>query len=270
MGCDFCASTRNGLERNLSAGEIVEQFLHLRRLGSSQGRRLRTIVFMGMGEPLHNLDAVIGAIHRIAAPGLGNLGPRNITVSTVGIVPGIRRLARADLGVHLAVSLHASDDATRAQIIPAARRYAVQEILSAARDFQDATGRPVNIEYCLLAGVNDSDAHARGLAARLEGFRAHVNLIPYNSTGAPGLSGRDYQPPADSVVARFVAILREEHVVCHLRDPRGRDIMAACGQLRASTGRGDPEVDRSAPAEVARVSVSFPGARRRAEERIAR
>src|SRR5438876_314762 len=133
MGCDFCASTRDGLLRNLSSGEIVEQFLHLRSECQAQNRRLSTLVFMGMGEPMHNLDNVIAAIRRIASPSTGNLGFRAITVSTVGIVGGIDALADANLGVHLAVSLHAPDDQTRASIVPSARRWSVREIVEAAK-----------------------------------------------------------------------------------------------------------------------------------------
>ncbi len=234
MGCDFCASTRNGLERNLEVDEIVEQYLRVAALAVAHGRRVRRLVFMGIGEPLHNLDALLPAIERIAAPGLGNLGWRRITVSTVGIVHGIARLAAAEHPVFLALSLHAPDDDTRAKIVPTGKRYRVAEILAAARDYQDRTGRIVTIEYCLLAGVNDSDARAELLAERLAGFRAHVNLIPYNATG-PGLSGMVYMRPSASRVERFLAILRERGVVAHARVTRGDDVGAACGQLRETT-----------------------------------
>ncbi len=234
MGCDFCASTRGGLERNLDAGEIVEQFLHLREAARLSGRRLRTLVFMGMGEPMHNLDNVVAAIRRIAHPQIGGLGWRQVTVSTVGIVPGIEQLAQADLNVHLALSLHAPDDATRAQIVPANRRYPVADIIAAAKHYYARSGREVNIEYCLLGGVNDSDDHARMLADLLGGFRAHVNLIPYNPIGTTGLSGRPYVRPSQARVVRFLEILREAKVVSHVRLTRGDDVSAACGQLRAS------------------------------------
>jgi 23S rRNA (adenine2503-C2)-methyltransferase len=231
MGCDFCASTKGGLERNLEAGEIVEQFLHLKREAVATGRRLKTIVFMGMGEPLHNLDNVLPAIRRIADPDLGGIGWRQMTVSTVGIVPGIERLTEADLNIHLALSLHAPDDATRAMIVPANRRYPVAEIIAAARKYYEHTGREVNIEYCMLGGVNDSDDHARMLAELLRDFRAHVNLIPYNPIGA-GVSGRIYVRPADERVREFLTILRDAKVVTHVRVTRGDDVSAACGQLR--------------------------------------
>lgn len=231
MGCDFCASTKAGLERNLDAGEIVEQFLHLRAAAVAGGRRLTSLVFMGMGEPMHNLDAVLGAIRRIADPDLGGLGWRQVTVSTVGVVPGIERLADADLNVHLALSLHAPDDVTRDRLVPANRRYPLGDILTAARRFQARTGRVVTIEYCLLAGVNDADEQARALAALLHGFRAHVNVIPYNPIG-PGLSGATYARPSPERVVRFLTLLRDGGAVAHSRATRGDDVAAACGQLR--------------------------------------
>jgi 23S rRNA (adenine2503-C2)-methyltransferase len=234
MGCDFCASTRGGLERNLTAGEIVEQFLRLREEAASDGRRLATIVFMGMGEPMHNLDHVIPAIRRIAGEGLGGLGGRQITISTVGIVPGIRRLADENLGVHLALSLHAPDDATRAKIVPSNKRYPVAEIMDAARAFQARSKRISTIEYCMLAGVNDSDEQAVMLAGLLDGFRAHVNLIPYNTIGT-GLSGVAYRRPSDERIASFMDRLIERNVVVHVRRTRGDDVDAACGQLRQTS-----------------------------------
>jgi 23S rRNA (adenine2503-C2)-methyltransferase len=230
MGCDFCASTRNGLGRNLEAGEIVEQFLHLREAAQDLGRRLTSLVFMGMGEPMHNLDHVIAAIQRIAGSQLGALGWRQVTVSTVGVVPGINRLADADLNVNLAVSLHAPDDETRSRIVPSNRRYPVREVVDATRRFGDRTGRVPTIEYCLLSGVNDSDAQADLLAALLGGARVHVNVIPYNEIG-PGVSGTVYRRPAPARVDRFVGVLRDAGVVTHVRDTRGDDVSAACGQL---------------------------------------
>jgi 23S rRNA (adenine2503-C2)-methyltransferase len=231
MGCDFCASTKGGLERNLSAGEIVEQFLHLRAEAIDLGRRLLSLVFMGMGEPMHNLEAVMDAIRRISHPDLGGQGGRHNTVSTVGIVPGIDRLAEAGLNVHLALSLHAPDDATRAALVPMNRRYRIAEIIAATRRFWQRTRRIPTIEYCLLAGVNDSEAQARELAGLVEGFKAHVNIIPYNPIGT-GLSGRAYQRPGEERVIRFLTALRDAGAVAHRRDTRGDDVNAACGQLR--------------------------------------
>jgi 23S rRNA (adenine2503-C2)-methyltransferase len=231
MGCDFCASTRGGLERNLESGEIVEQFLHLKQEAASIGRQLKTLVFMGMGEPMLNLDAVLNAIRRIADPDLGGLGWRQVTVSTVGIVPGMDRLADADLNVHLAVSLHAPDDATRSRLVPMNRRYPVAGVMAAARRFAAVTRRTPTIEYCLLAGVNDSDEQADLLAGLMAGFRAHVNLIPYNPIG-PALSGTCYVRPSAERMTSFINQLRDRGVVAHFRVPRGDDVNAACGQLR--------------------------------------
>lgn len=231
MGCDFCATTKTGFERNLTAGEMVGQFLALRREAFAAGRKLQTVVFMGMGEPLLNLDAVLTAVRRIADNAFGGLGWRQVTVSTVGIVPGIDALTKADLAINLAVSLHAPDDATRAQLLPTGRRFSIAEILAAVDRFQARRGRPVIIQYCLLKGVNDSAEHARALAAVLGARRMHVNLLRYNPTG-PGLSGTSYEPSDDNAAAEFVGELRARGIVAHFRRSRGPEIDAACGQLR--------------------------------------
>lgn len=231
MGCDFCATTRTGFERNLTAGEIVEQFLALRREAGAAGRKLQTIVFMGMGEPLLNLEQVVEAVHRLADNRLGALGWRQITVSTVGIVPGMDALTELGLNIHLAISLHAPDDVTRARLIPMGRRYSVAEILAAADRFQARRGRPVTVQYCLLSGVNDSLEQARELAGLIGSRRMHVNLLRYNPTGL-SLRGVEYAPVPESVAEGFVEELRARGVVAHFRRSRGPDIDAACGQLR--------------------------------------
>lgn len=235
MGCDFCATTQTGFERNLTSGEIIEQFRHLRREAAASSRTLRTIVFMGMGEPMLNLKNVLAAIERIADPQLGAFGWRQITVSTVGIVPGIEELRAADLGVHLAISLHAPDDATRADLLPMGRRFDVQEVLEAADRYQAESGRITTIQYCLLDGVNDSLAQARDLAQLLTGRRMHVNLLRYNATGL-SLKGRSYAPSPLEQTEAFLAELRAHGAVAHLRRARGPDIDAACGQLRRRVG----------------------------------
>lgn len=231
MGCDFCATTQTGFARNLTAGEIVEQFIHLRREARAAGRTLRTIVFMGMGEPMLNLRNVLTAVKRIADPALGSFGWRQITISTVGIVPGIDELTEADLGVHLALSLHAPDDATRAELLPMGRQFDVQDVLAAADRYQARSGRITTIQYCLLDGVNDSLAQARHLSRLLEGRRMHVNLLRYNPTGL-SLRGRTYAPSSREKTEAFLAELRAHGAVAHLRRARGPDIDAACGQLR--------------------------------------
>jgi 23S rRNA (adenine2503-C2)-methyltransferase len=243
LACDFCATTQSGFERNLSPGEMVEQFLHLRREAKAAGRRLQTVVFMGMGEPMLNLENVLEAARRMAAGDLGALGWRQITVSTVGIVPGIDAMAAADLHLNLAVSLHAPDDATRAKLIPSGRCFGVKEIMAAADRFQARNhGRPVSIQYCLLAGVNDSREQAQQLAALLAGRRMHVNLLHYNATGV-SLTGRTYAP--SSQAAAFIGELRARRVVAHFRRSRGQEIDAACGQLRRRAA--DPEWARGKP-----------------------
>ncbi len=231
MGCDFCATTQSGFERNLTSGEIIEQFLQLKREAQAAGRTLRTIVFMGMGEPMLNLKSVLAAVQRIADPQLGAFGWRQVTVSTVGIVPGIDELREADLGVHLAISLHAPDDATRADLLPMGKRFDVNDVLAAADRYQAAIGRITTIQYCLLDGVNDSLAQARDLARLLDGRRMHVNLLRYNPTGL-SLRGRTYAPSSLEQTEAFLGELRAQGVVAHLRRARGPDIDAACGQLR--------------------------------------
>ncbi len=231
MGCDFCATTKTGFERNLTAGEMVEQFLALRREAGTAGRKLQTIVFMGMGEPLLNLDAVLTAVRRLADNSLGALGWRQITVSTVGIVPGIEALTATGLNFNLAVSLHAPDDETRAKLLPMGRRFAIADILAAADRFQAGRGRPVTIQYCLLAGVNDSPEHAHRLADLLRTRRMHINLLRYNPTGL-SLRGIAYEPSSEETADAFVAVLRGQGLVAHFRRSRGPDIDAACGQLR--------------------------------------
>lgn len=231
MGCDFCATTQTGFERNLTPGEIVEQFLALRSAAKSAGRKLQTVVFMGMGEPMLNLDAVLTAVNCIADPRVGGLGWRQVTISTVGIVPGIDALTAAGLNVNLAVSLHAPDDVTRAQLLPPGRRYPIGDVLAAADRFQAVRGRPVTIQYCLLRNVNDSLDQARLLAERVGARRMHVNLLRYNPTGVGG-RGVTYQPTDDASAEAFLECLRRRGLVAHFRRSRGPDIDAACGQLR--------------------------------------
>lgn len=250
MGCDFCATTKTGFERNLTAGEIVEQFLALRREANAIGRRLQTVVFMGMGEPLLNLDAVLAAVRRLADNQLGALGWRQITVSTVGIIPGIEALMATGWNIHLAISLHAPDDATRARLLPMGKRFPIADILAAADRFQARRGRPVTIQYCLLAGVNDSPDHARRLAELIGSRRMHVNLLRYNPTGL-SLQGIAYEPSSDATAEAFAGVLRSRRIVAHFRRSRGPDIDAACGQLRRRAekfdSRGNLAFNGSAP-----------------------
>jgi len=210
---------------------MVEQFLALRCEAAQLNRKLQTIVFMGMGEPLLNLDAVLAAVERMADNRFGGLGWRQITLSTVGIVPAIHALTELGLNLHLAVSLHAPDDATRARLLPMGKRFSIAEILEAADRFQARRGRPVTIQYCLLRGVNDSLEHAQMLADLMANRRMHVNLLRYNSTGL-SLRGVAYQPTPEPEARLFAETLQARGVISHFRRSRGPDIDAACGQLR--------------------------------------
>ncbi len=224
VGCAFCASGMNGLERNLSAGQIVEQVHRLGRLGTG---RVSNVVFMGMGEPLANYAAVTQAIRTMNAPwGLG-IGARRITVSTIGLPEAIRRLSTFAIPVTLAVSLHAPEDVLRRELIPWASQTSISEILDACRDYFDATGREITFEYLLLRSINDRPHHARMLADLASTLRCNINLIRYNEV--PDLP---FERPADADVHAFQKILRERHINAHIRASRGRDIAAACGQLR--------------------------------------
>jgi 23S rRNA (adenine2503-C2)-methyltransferase len=231
MSCDFCATTQTGFERNLTSGEMVAQFLALRREADAADRRLQTVVFMGMGEPLLNVDEVIEAVRRIADNRYGGLGWRQVTISTVGIVPGIETLTETGLAFHLAISLHAPDDITRAKLLPTGKKYTISDILAAAERFQSRRGRPVTVQYCLLRDVNDSVEQAHALADLVGSRRMHVNLLTYNPTGT-SLTGTVYEPTTPERAEAFIGALRDKGVVTHFRRSRGPDIDAACGQLR--------------------------------------
>lgn len=221
VGCTFCASGLDGLEGNLEVGQIVEQVI---RLGANQ---ITNIVFMGMGEPLANYDAVTRAIRILNASwGLG-IGARKITVSTVGLPPAIDRLTKFDLPVTLALSLHAPNDTLRKQLIPWAKFASIEDILKSCSTYFDATGREITIEYLLIGGVNDRSAQAKELADLCRTLRCNVNLIRYNEV--PGL---DFKRPENAQVRRFQETLEKGGVNSHIRASRGRDISAACGQLR--------------------------------------
>ncbi|MFG1651163.1 23S rRNA (adenine(2503)-C(2))-methyltransferase RlmN [Micromonospora sp. NPDC049275] len=236
MACPFCATGQAGLTRNLSTAEIVDQAVYLAGVAASGAvagspPRLSHVVFMGMGEPLANYNRVIAAIRRLVSPapeGLG-LSQRHITVSTVGLVPAIRRLASEDLSVTLALSLHAPDDDLRDELVPVNQRWKVAEVLDAAWDYAARTGRRVSIEYAMIRDVNDQPWRADLLGRLLAGKLAHVNLIPLNPT--PG-SRWDASPKP--VEREFVRRLRDAGVSTTVRDTRGREIDGACGQLAAA------------------------------------
>ncbi|MDA2893085.1 23S rRNA (adenine(2503)-C(2))-methyltransferase RlmN [Mycolicibacterium sp. BiH015] len=244
MACPFCATGQGGLKRNLSTAEILEQVraasAELRDrdsgpiVGSARGGRLSNIVFMGMGEPLANYNRVVAAVRRIiAAPPNGfGISARSVTVSTVGLVPAIRRLADEKLNVTLAVSLHTPDDELRDTLVPVNNRWKVSEVLDAARYYADVTGRRVSIEYALIRDVNDQPWRADLLGKKLHaalGPLVHVNLIPLNPT-----PGSEWDASPKPVEREFVRRVRERGVSCTVRDTRGREIAAACGQLAAT------------------------------------
>lgn len=228
VGCKFCASGLSGLDGNLSAGRIVEQVW---RLGRLEGvGRISNVVFMGMGEPLSNFRPVVAAVRRLTAAmpeGLG-ISARKITISTVGLPQAIRKLAQElDLPVTLALSLHAPYDDLRRQLIPWAEYTTIAELLGACQEWFEKTGREITLEYTLLSQLNDQPEHARELAKLAKTLRANINLIRYNE-----VEGLPFKRPRDSDVTRFQTILREHGANCHIRASRGRDIAAACGQLR--------------------------------------
>ncbi len=223
MGCRFCLTARRGFTRNLSAGEIVSQVLHPIR--AYPGRRFTNVVFMGMGEPLLNYDAVITAARILTDPLGPGISKRRVTVSTCGIVPGIERFAR-DTDVSLAVSLNAPDDETRSLLMPVNRTYPLDRLVDALRSFDLPNRRRITVEYVLIKGVNDSPSHARKLVKTLHGVRAKINLIPFNPW-----PGSDLEAPDGTAVAAFENILRDSPFAVMLRKEKGRDILAACGQL---------------------------------------
>ncbi|HEX8998063.1 MAG TPA: 23S rRNA (adenine(2503)-C(2))-methyltransferase RlmN [Ktedonobacterales bacterium] len=236
-GCTFCATGQMGFERHLTAGEIVAQVLYFARelrerpWTAPDGQRIdrvTNLVFMGMGEPLHNYDNTLKALRILNMPEGLNIGARHMTVSTVGLVPGIRRLAEEPLQVNLAISLHAPNNEMRLRTMPVTRKYPIEQVLEAVRAYTERTRRQVTFEYVLLAGVNDSLDHARELAALLAPLQqlGHVNLIPVNKTSA------GYRPPTGEQIRAFRETLRAGGVSSSVRAERGDDIAAACGQLR--------------------------------------
>jgi 23S rRNA (adenine2503-C2)-methyltransferase len=236
MACPFCATGQAGLTRNLSTAEIVDQVVHLAGVAASgqvdgSPARLSHVVFMGMGEPLANYPRVIEAVRRLTAPapeGLG-LSQRHITISTVGLVPAMRKLADEDLSVTLALSLHAPDDELRDELVPVNQRWKVSEVLDAAWAYAARTGRRVSIEYAMIKDVNDQPWRAELLGKLLAGRLAHVNLIPLNPT-----PGSKWDASPKPVEREFVRKLRAAGVPTTVRDTRGREIDGACGQLAAS------------------------------------
>ncbi|MGC9398445.1 MAG: 23S rRNA (adenine(2503)-C(2))-methyltransferase RlmN [Anaerolineae bacterium] len=231
LGCAFCATGQMGFVRDLTAGEIVAQVLHFQRELAAQGQQLSNVVFMGMGEPFLNYDATLEALHRLMHPGGLNFGQRRMTISSVGIVPGIYRFAEEELQVNLAISLHAATDALRSELMPINRRYPLDALFTAVGAYIARTNRQVTFEWALIEGINDTLEQAEALAARIEGMLAHVNLIPLNPT-----EGFEGQPAPPERVAAFTRVLDRHHISHTVRLRRGIDIRAGCGQLRKTAG----------------------------------
>ncbi len=241
VGCPFCATGELGFTRDLETAEIVDQVRHAARRLASTGRRLTNVVYMGMGEPLLNLDRVLASVDALNDRARFGLGARHITVSTSGVVPGIRRLTALGPQFTLAVSLHAARDPLRDVLVPLNRRWPIAEVVAAARDHAAATGRRVTYETTMIGGINDTLEDARAMAELLRGDHAHVNLIPMNP-----VAHTPWSASPDAVIEAFAATLAAAGVTATIRRNRGQEIGAACGQLAAERA-GEPP-----PAAVAR------------------
>lgn len=232
MNCAFCATGQMGFIRNLSTGEIVGQVLYFAKLLKEEGKKLTNIVVMGMGEPFHNYDAVMKAIDIINDPDGMNFGERRITISTVGLVPRIEQFTAAKRQVNLAVSLHAPSNALRDKIIPANKKYPIDSLLEACKNYTEKTGRRITFEYALIHGLNDNYENAVQLCKRLKGMLCHVNLIPLNSTNKYEGSGSNHDRTQS-----FKSVLDKNGIPCSVRLKRGVDIGAGCGQLLAEQNK---------------------------------
>lgn len=244
MGCVFCASGLDGVDRNLTGGEIIEQMLLLQRL-LPEDERLSHIVMMGMGEPLANLNNVLQALGEATSPDSLGISPRRVTISTVGIPEAIAKLAKLDSRFHLAISLHAPNDPLRTQLVPVNDKIGIQRLLAAADDYFETSGRKLTFEYVMLAGINDQPEHAKQLARLLTNKTAILNVIPYNP-----VEGLPYKTPSPESIARFRKILEQSGIVIMFRQKKGDKINAACGQLRRSTPQPNATVQIQTPDEI--------------------
>lgn len=226
MGCTFCATGQMGFGRHLSSGEIVAQVMYYARLLQQEGDHVTNVVIMGMGEPFHNYNNTMAAIDRLNDAEGYNFGARRFTVSTVGLVPMIKRFAEEKRQVNLAVSLHAADDNLRVSMLPVNKRYPIEELIKTCRDYVEATGRRITFEWALINGVNDTPEQAEKLARLLKGLLCHVNAIPLNPT-----TGYTGQATTRDRANSFQQILERHGIPCTIRTRRGIDIQAGCGQL---------------------------------------
>ena len=226
IGCPFCATGKFPFGRNLKANEIVEQALDAVRILSAEGKRLSHVVFMGMGEPMANYQAVVESVRRLSDPELLGISPRRVVVSTSGLIPRITQLGEEKMAVTLAISLHAARNELRDVLVPINRKYPVADLVAAAQAYADKTSRRVSYEWVLLAGVNDTERDAKELGRLLRGKLAHVNLIPFNP-----VEDTPYRAPDRASVRRFRDLVEAQGLTVTVRDTRGRDADAACGQL---------------------------------------
>lgn len=226
LGCTFCATGQMGFRRNLTSGEIAEQVLFFGRQLKAHDEKVTNVVLMGMGEPFHNYDASLAAVDRLNDPTGLNLGARRFTISTVGLIPAIRRFTKEKRQVGLAISLHSAEDELRSSMLPVNERYPIADLIQACRDYVEMSGRRVTFEWALIADVNDSFEQASKLAGLLEGLNCHVNLIPLNPT-----KGFEGTRSTRARVAAFRKILTDKGISCTVRVRRGIDIQAGCGQL---------------------------------------
>ncbi len=226
MGCTFCATGQMGFTRHLSSGEIVAQVMYYARLLAEENDRVTNVVVMGMGEPFHNYDNTMAAIDRLNDPDGYNFGARRFTISTSGLVPAIRRFAQEKRQVNLAVSLHASSNSLRESMMPVNKRYKLEELIQACRDYVNATGRRITFEWALIHEVNDTPEEAHHLASLLKGMLCHVNAIPLNPT-----TGYTGQATSRERAIAFQKVLEQAGIPCTIRIRRGIDIQAGCGQL---------------------------------------
>jgi 23S rRNA (adenine2503-C2)-methyltransferase len=233
MGCVFCATGQMGLMRNLSAGEIVLQVLEFERQLRPGGERLTNVVIMGMGEPFHNYASTVEAVDRLSDPAGLSFSPRRVTISTVGLVPALRRYTQEDRRANLAVSLHAATDELRNELVPINRRYPLQELFEACREYVGRSGRRLSFEWALIQDLNDTPEQARALLRWLRGLTCHVNLIPLNPTA--GFNGG---ASSGERAREFQRIIRDAGISCTVRLRRGIDIQAGCGQLATEARAG--------------------------------